>query len=63
MDELARGTKKLLDRALLGLPAEAREMVLCFHLMSAFPKKIAFQLKLVPRQAYHQMITKAENSG
>ena len=53
MDELAKGIKKLLDRALLDLPAEAREMVLCFHLKSAFPEKIAFQLKLLPRQTYH----------
>ena len=63
VDELARGIKKLLDRASLGLPAEAREMILCFHLMSALPEKISSQLKLLPRQTYHQMITKAENSG
>ena len=59
VDELARDIEKLLDRASPGLPAEAREMELRFHLMSALPEKIAFQLKLLPKQSYHQTVAKA----
>ena len=59
VDELARDIEKLLDRASPGLPVEAREMELRYHLMSALPDKIAFQLKLLPKQSYHQTVAKA----
>ena len=59
VDELARDIEKLLDKASPGLPADARDMELRFHLTTALPEKIAFQLKLLPRQTYHQTIAKA----
>ena len=59
VDELARDIEKLLDKASPGLPAEARERELRFHLTSALPEKTSFQLKLLPKQTYHQTIAKA----
>ena len=59
VDELARDIEKLLDKASPGLPAEAREMELRFHLTTALPEKISFQLKLLPKQTYQQTIAKA----
>ena len=59
VDELARDLEKLMDRASPDLPAAARETELHFHLMAALPEKIAFQLKLLPKQAYAEMIAKA----
>ena len=59
VDELARDIEKLLDKASPGLPADAKDMELRFHLTTALPEKIAFQLKLLPRQTYHETIAKA----
>ena len=59
VDELARDIEKLLDKASPGLPPDVRDTELRFHLSSALPEKIAFQLKLSPKQDYRQTISKA----
>ena len=59
IDELARDIEKLLDKASPGLPTEVRDTELRFHLTRALPDKIAFQLKLLPKQDYLQTISKA----
>ena len=59
VDELARDLEKLLDRSSPGLPAEIRETELRFHLMNSLPDKVAFQLKLSPKGAYAETISKA----
>ena len=42
-----------------GLPPDVRDTELRFHQSSALPEKIAFQLKLLPKQDYLQTISKA----
>ena len=59
IDELARDIEKMLDKASPGLPAEIRDTELRYHLTSALPDKIAFQLKLLLKQDYRQTISKA----
>ena len=59
VDELARDMEKLLDKASPDLPPEARETELRFHLTTALPEKISFQLKLLPKLTYDQTIAKA----
>ena len=55
MDELALDLEKLTSP---DLPAAAMEIELHFHLIAALPEKVAFQLKLLPKQAYAEMIAK-----
>ena len=57
IDELAGDIEKMLDKASPGLPAEIRDTELRYHLTSALPDKIAFQLKLLPKQDYCQTIS------
>ena len=56
---MARDIEKLLDKASPGLPKELRDTELRFHLTRTLPDKIAFQLKLLPKQDYLQTISKA----
>ena len=41
------------------MPIEIRDSELCCHLTSSLPPKIAFQLKLLPRDNYRKTISKA----
>ena len=59
VDELARDIEKLLERASPDLSAEAKETELRFHFVGALPEKIAFQMKLLPKQTYDQTVAKA----
>ena len=59
VDELARDIEKLLDKSSPGLPAEIRDSELRYHLTSSLPPKIAFQLKLLPRENYRKTVSKA----
>ena len=57
-DKLARDIEKLLNRASPNLPAKIRDTELRFHLINTLPEKIAFQLKLLPKENYHRTISK-----
>ncbi len=59
VDELARDLEKLLDKAAPDLPSEVREAELRYHLINALPERVAFQLKLLPKEDYSKTITKA----
>ena len=51
--------KCLLDKASLDLPVKVSDKKLKFHLVNAFPDKVAIKLILLPLQMYAQTISKA----
>ena len=60
VDELARDLEELLDKASPERPLKVRDTELRYHLTAALPPKIAFQLKLLPKESYQKTILKAK---
>ena len=60
VDELARDLERLLEKASPDLPTAIRFMELRFYLINALPKKVSFQLKVLVKGNYHEMISKAK---
>ena len=56
IDELARDIEKLLDN----LPDDVKKTELRFHLINALPEWVSFQLKLLPKGNYREIIAKAK---
>ena len=59
INELAHDLERLLDKASPGLLVELRDSELRFHLMSSFPERVTFQLKLLPKGTFVHTIAKA----
>ena len=60
IDELARDTEKLLEKALPDLPDAVKKTELRFHLINALLERVSFQLKLSPKGSYRETIAKAK---
>ena len=60
VDELAQDLERLLEKSSPDLPTAVKSTELRFHLINALPEKISFQLKLLPKRNYCEMISKAK---